>query len=236
MREGKLEELKNSITNKLNNNVEISPLLFLWENTELLNEKVTQFWEDLLKSLDIPKVNLFTLKDLWDKIKISEIKTFLEKSNSTSPYRVQIFLIENFSRTTITWVNSCLKIFEEPWIQNLFFLTNKSESWILDTILSRVQNINLDLKKTDIKNEFYHNLISEAIESNNYKNLIWYFNKNKLEKGDHLIFLKTLILYIKENMIMIDILDELFDDINMIENNNVIAKNISDKWILEIIK
>jgi hypothetical protein len=36
-----------------------------------------------------------------------------------------------------------LKFFEEPDITNIIFLTNASESGILDTILSRVQIIEL---------------------------------------------------------------------------------------------
>jgi len=36
-----------------------------------------------------------------------------------------------------------LKFFEEPDVTNIIFLTNTSESGILDTILSRVQTIDL---------------------------------------------------------------------------------------------
>jgi hypothetical protein len=47
--------------------------------------------------------------------------------------------------------------------------------------------------------------------------------------------MKTLIDFIKENFIFIDYLEEINDDINMIEKNNVLAKNVVDKWILNII-
>jgi len=47
--------------------------------------------------------------------------------------------------------------------------------------------------------------------------------------------MNTLIYFIKENFIFIDYLEEINNDINMIEKNNVIAKNIVDKWILNII-
>jgi hypothetical protein len=43
---------------------------------------------------------------------------------------------------TLQASNSLLKFFEEPGKQNIIFLSAKSESGILDTILSRVQTVN----------------------------------------------------------------------------------------------
>ena len=224
-----------NIIENINLEQEISPFLFIWENLELINEKVKSYSLELLKTLKTPNVNLFTLSDYWENIKISEIKKFLEKSNSKTPYKIQIFLIENFSRITLQSANSRLKIFEEPWTKNIFFLTNKSESGILDTILSRVQIINLNSKVSKIKNDFYYNLLLESIVNKKSNNLISYFFKNKLEKAEYITFMNTLIYFIKENFIFIDYLEEINNDINMIEKNNVIAKNIVDKWILNII-
>jgi hypothetical protein len=231
--------MKASVINKILENINLeqenSPFLFIWENLELVNEEVKSYSLELLKTLEIPNVNLFTLNDDWENIKLNEIKSFIEKSNSKTPYKIQIFLIENFSRMTLQSVNSCLKIFEEPWIQNIFFLTNKSESGILDTILSRVQVVNLESRIPKIKNDFYYNLLIESINNKNSKNLISYFFKNKLEKTEYIIFLNTIIIFIKDNFIFINYLEEINDDINMIEKNNVLAKNIVDKWILNII-
>ena len=231
--------MKGSVINKILENINLeqenSPFLFIWENLELINEEVKSYSLELLKTLEIPSVNIFTLNDNWENIKLNEIKSFIEKSNSKTPYKIQIFLIENFSRMTLQSVNSCLKIFEEPWIQNIFFLTNKSESGILDTILSRAQTINLNSKIIKTKNNFYYDLISESIINKKPKNLISFFLKNKLEKYEYITFMKTLIDFIKENFILINYLEEINDDINMIEKNNVLAKNIVDKWILSII-
>ncbi|NCO31472.1 hypothetical protein GW891_01280 [bacterium] len=47
-------------------------------------------------------------------MKIKEIKSFVEYSNSKSPFKFQIFFIENISRLTPTSSNSLLKFFEEP--------------------------------------------------------------------------------------------------------------------------
>lgn len=224
-----------NILKNINLEQENSPFLFVWENIELVNQKATMYAIELLKELAIPINYLSKLEDSNEKIKLETIKIFLNKSNSKPGYKVQVFLIENFSRLTLQSANSCLKIFEEPWIHNIFFLTNSSESWVIDTILSRSKIINLDTKKINIKNEFYYNLLLESIENNNATNLISYFFKNKFEKSEYISFLDTFIIYIKEKLIFIEFLEEIFDDKTMIETNNVLAKNIIDKWILKII-
>ena len=230
-----MKEIKEKILDKIKMGQEISPFLFMWQNLELVNNKIETLANELLEFFNIPKVNLMKLEDSWEKIKISEIKNFMKISDSTTPYKIQIFLIENFSRITIQWSNSCLKKFEEPWIQNIYFITNNSESGILETILSRVQTINLWLQKQNIKSEFHNNLLNESIKKGNSKNLISYFFKSKIEKEEYILFLNTLIDYSKNNLIFINYLEEIFDDLSMIQSNNLLAKITVDKWILRII-
>ena len=141
----------------------------------------------------------------------------------------------NFSRANIQAQNSCLKKFEEPWTKNLYFITNKSESWILETILSRVQIIKLDIKQTNIENNFFLSLLQETIENKNPRNLLNYFFKWKLDKSDYISFLETLIDYSKKNLIFINYLEEIFDDLNMIKTNSLLAKITTDKWLIRII-
>jgi len=229
-----MEQIVRKILDKLDKNEVISPFLFIWDNIELLNEKVSEIWLSILKELKIPKEYLFKIIDDWTIIKIKDMKIFLEWSNSVSGYRIKIFLIENFSRSNLQSANSCLKIFEEPWIHNIFFLTNESESWIIDTILSRVQIIDLWLKKIEIKNNFFYNLLDEWFKEKKINNLIWYIYNNKLEKEEYIIFLNTLITYLKDNFILIEYLNDILDDLNWIHNNNWNAKNICDKWVLKI--
>jgi hypothetical protein len=228
-------DIISKIIENINVEQENSPFLFVWENLELTNEKVKTYALEILKRLSIPQVYLYKLEDNWESIKIWELKSFLSKSNSKPAYKIQIFLIENFSRISITAANSCLKIFEEPTVHNIFFITNASEAWILDTILSRVQVINLNIKKIENKNSFFYELIWAAIKDNNTKNLVSYFFKSKLEKEEYISFLKTFIYYIKKELILIKFLDEVLEDINMIERNNVLARNTIDKWIIKII-
>ena len=228
-----LNNVKNKIIENINKGVENSPFLFMSWNLELLNQKIYNFALDILSEYDVPKVNIFSLVDDWESIKISQIKEFLQKLNSKSSYKIQIFIIENISRLTLQASNSVLKQFEEPWNWNLIFLTNKSESAVLDTILSRVQTINLGLEESKWNYNFYLDMISDYL-ANKSNNLISYFYKNKLEKKDYIDFLQSLVLLVKSWNIILNnsLLDELLDDINLISTNNVNSKNIVDKWIL----
>ena len=226
----------NNFINKLKQNIKIgesnSPILFSGQNLELLNQEVKGIASSLLSDFDVPSINLFILEDNWEKIKIDEIKRFLEISNSTTPYTFQIFFIENISRMTLQATNSCLKFFEEPWAKNLIFLTNFGEAGVLDTILSRVQTVDLWLSSTESKDEFFYSIIDSHLRGST--ELISYFFRNKLEKPEYIRFLKTIILYIRDNLVFLNYLDELEDDINAVANNNVNARWVVDKWILKL--
>jgi DNA polymerase III delta prime subunit len=223
----------NKIISKIEKGEEISPFLFIWQNTELLNLKVEEIIFELFNFFDVPKVNLIKLENNWENIKISEIKEFIKKWDLGTPYKFQIFFIENVSRLTLQSANSCLKFFEEPWIQNIIFLTNSWENWILETILSRVQTINLGLNKKIEENSFYFNLLDNYLEKRNSE-IFSYFFRNKLEKFEYIDFLKNIILYAKKNWIFIDLLEEIDEDINLIEKNNVNAKGVVDKYLMKI--
>jgi DNA polymerase III gamma/tau subunit len=80
----------------------------------LNNEKIKNIALDLLNEYNIPKSYLYILKDNLENIKIQELKEFIKLSQIKSPYKFQIFFIENISRLTLTSSNSLLKILEEP--------------------------------------------------------------------------------------------------------------------------
>jgi DNA polymerase III gamma/tau subunit len=69
---------------------------------------------ELCEQLSLNKNDIFIFKDSKEKIKVKDIKEFLEKVFITPSYIAQIFIIENISRMTEESANSCLKIFEEP--------------------------------------------------------------------------------------------------------------------------
>ncbi|PID87472.1 hypothetical protein CSB07_01540 [Candidatus Gracilibacteria bacterium] len=226
-------ELLNEIVLKIKSGDSISPFLFLGRNQDLVNSDVYNLGLNVLKEFDIPKNYLYRLEDNGENIKIEDIKKFLDKGNLRSYYKCQIFLIENISRFTLSASNNCLKFFEEPGIGNIIFLTNSSESQILDTIISRVTEINYSGVIKNISNEFYISLLDNYIKNKDYS-LFSYFFKEKLEKKDYISFLDNIIFYSKETGMFDDILSSLEEDINAIKNNNVSAKFIVDKYLLEI--
>lgn len=227
---------KNLISNiefQINKGDKKAPFLFLGKNLEILNSDINTLSLELMKKYSIPKSYLYIFPDNWEKIKIKDIKNFIEYSNSKPPFKFQIFLIENISRLTTSASNSLLKFFEEPDESNLIFLTNSSESGVLDTILSRVQNIDTKINSNLKKDDFVSSMINNYIQKKDNEIISYYF-RNKLEKQEYINFLENLILYIKENLVLINYLDEIEEDINSIKQNNVNPRYIVDKWLLKI--
>lgn len=232
-----MDNIISNIIWKINKGEWVSPFLFTGKNIELVNIKTYEIAKELLKNYEIPNAYLYVFKDDNESIKIKEIKNFIEFSNSKPSYKFQIFLIENISRITTQAANSLLKFFEEPWIQNIIFITNSWENNVLDTILSRVQIINLNIAWIKKENPFFQSLIKNYL-NNESDELISYFFKSKLEKDElkkeNIEFLENLIIYAKNNIVLIKHLEELNEDINWIKQNNLNAKYIVDKWILKI--
>lgn len=222
-----------SIQEKINKKQEVTPCLFLGQNPELLHAQIHQFAQELTQAYNIPKDYIYTLKDKWEKIKISEIKEFIHASNSLPGYDFQIFIIENISRLTIQSSNSCLKFFEEPGKHNIIFLTNTSESWILDTILSRVHTIHIGWIQRQIENQYFQSLLSQIAKWNKQEAISYFFNL-KAEKQEYIDFLENIILYAKKHFVFLNILDEVESDIYAIKQNNVNAKYVIDKYLLTL--
>ncbi len=221
------------IKKKIEKGEQISPFLFIWWDIESINLEIKLLSYKLLEEYFIDKSSFFRLENKWEFIKIKQIKDFLWKSYQKSRFKFQIFLIENIWNLTIKAANSCLKIFEEPWKWNLIFLTNSSKSGIINTILSRVQVLDLNLNKKWIKSDFFYSLIDDYIKNFNTK-IFSYFFVEKLEKEDYINFLQTLIIYIKDNLVLIDLLSELEEDINLIQKNNLLTRYIVDKYLLRM--
>jgi DNA polymerase III delta prime subunit len=93
---------------------------------------------------------------------------------------------------TLQSYNSCLKFFEEPGVQNIVLLTNNGESGIIETILSRVQSIDLKVSSIQKSQKFYCELISNYLEKKSTE-IFSYFFRNKLEKSDYIDFLQAII-------------------------------------------
>lgn len=228
-----MENIINNISEKINKGVSISPFLFVGNNLEIINKNVYDLALDLSKKYEIPKSYIYTFKDNWEKIKVKDVKNFVENKDSIPPYRFQIFIFENISNFTESSSNSLLKFFEEPWIYNIIFTTNVWENSILDTILSRVQKVNLWWVKQNSENAFFQKMIKEYIYWRN-NDIIKYFFSKKAEKEEYIEILENIVIYMKNNIVFINHIEELFEEINLIKKNNLNAKYIFDKWIIKL--
>lgn len=232
------KKMNNEIFQKLQQKIDagwvFQPVLFLWENLELLNSQVKNIIFDLFQHYQIDKNNLYVLADNNEKIKIQIFREFSAKSNIKSSYAFQVFLIENISRATLESFNASLKFLEEPGLWNIVIVTSQSESSIPETVLSRLQIINLFSSVQGKKNEFFYQLIDEYISKKNTNILKYFFQDKKLEKQDYIDFLETFFLYIKENMIYIELLDQISESLLLIQKNNVLPKYEIDKLFLKM--
>lgn len=220
---------------------EISPFLFMWHDLVKVNFEVRDLIDSLFEKYKVDKNAFYLLEDNGENISIEDSKILVSKSLLKSQYKFQIFLIENISRLTIKASNALLKFLEEPGEGNLIFLTNKWENEVLDTILSRVQTININSKSIDYKNLVYYDLIDDYIKLWDIRLFSYFYNAKcqdgkKLEKVQYIDFLKTLIKYIVDNKVFIELLDELNEDINAAEKNNVNPKYLVDKYIFRLWK
>lgn len=211
----------------------VSPFLFLWSNPESANQQIIAIAKNILEQNNIPLTAFFYF-DIPDKnIKIKDIKSFIEPSFSQASHGLQIFFIPDISRFTISSGNSLLKFLEEPSAGNIIFLSNTSESWVLDTILSRCQNISLGRSKQNTADPFFQDIIHHHIHKNNH-DLISYFFQKKCEKEEYISFLQNLIFYSKKHLVYTQKLSQIQSDIEAIVNNNALPKYIVDTWILEL--
>lgn len=227
------DEILSMIKQKIENNTNFQPILFLWEN-KLLEPTLEYIISNLFSYFEVDKNSIYKLLDDWNSLKISNVREFVLKWNVKSSYRFQIFVIENIQRLTLESSNSLLKFLEEPWVWNIIFLTSNSSSMILDTILSRVLSIDLRWNKVFEKNEFYLNLIDDYINKKNANLLKYFFDDKKLEKTDYITFFENFIYYIKTNLVYTDLLENIEESINLINKNNVLPKYEIDKILIKL--
>lgn len=228
-----LKETQDKISKAILNNKEIAPFLFLSDNLVKTNLDVFNLAQNLFEEHKVSKYNLISLADNGETIKIEDARELLYKANQKSPEWFQIFIIENISRLNLSSGNALLKFFEEPGEWNIILLTNSWENNILETIISRVSKIYLSDKKLSSKNEFYYNLLDRFIKKEDNK-LASYFYAEKLEKQDYIDFLKTFIIYSKENLVFTEFLDNIEEKINAINNTNVLPKYTVDSLIINL--
>lgn len=214
---------------------EIAPFLFISQDKERVFSYIQEKAERLCVQYWVDKNSIYILKNDEDKkIKTEEIKNFLIPGYQKTGYDFQIFIIEDIERMTPASANACLKFFEEPWVWNIIFLTSSSESWILDTILSRVIPVELWWEKSERSFE-YARMIEIFVEDNDMT-LVSHFYKETITKDTALLFLKEIVLYLQKKFIFSETFYEIEEDITWLKKNNLLPKYITDKYILKLMK
>lgn len=229
-----LEEITKKIINQIKQKEEIQPLLFVWEDLLLVKEKVDIISSDICSYFWVSKFVIYELKNEWESIKIREIKEFISKRNIKSSFLFQIFIIENIQNLTLERSNSILKFLEEPWVWNVVFLTSKRESQIIDTILSRVRVINIQIDKKDIKNDFFYILIDKYFKNQDINLITYFYNDKEIKKEDYICFLETLFSYLLNKKNRFDILEDIEKALQNIIVNNVLPRYEIDKILLKL--
>lgn len=232
------KKMNNEIFQKIKQKIDtgwiFQPVLFLWENTQLLNTQVKSLIFELFHHFKIDKNNLFLLPDNGEKIKIHELRHFMASSYIKSGYQFQVFFIENISRATLETFHASLKFLEEPGEGNIVFLTSTSESGIPETVLSRLQTINTFSSSIKERNEFFYLLIDDYIHKKNLNLYQYFFQDKKIEKQQYIDFLQTFLLYIKEKLVYTYLAEQISESIVLIEKNNVLPKYEIDTLLLKL--
>lgn len=222
------------IEKKINSWSIFQPILFLWENIELLNKTIYDFIIDILNKEQIDKNSLHLLKVDDKNIKIEIFKEFIKKSFIKPSFKFQFFFIEDFFKATLQTFNASLKFLEEPWEQNIVFLTSSSISSIPETVLSRLKIVEIKQTLVKVKNDFYFDLIDNYIRKKDTNLINYFFTNQKLEIHEYIDFLNTLKIYLTSNYLNLELLSLVDNSINLIEKNNVLPKNIIDKILIKI--
>jgi len=231
-----MKHILESLINSISHHEEVSPILFVCESKEYVNQQVLTLSHQLMERFWVDKNFLFQLEDTKESIKIDALRAFISKSYTKSSFRFQIFLIENISRFTLQSAHNSLKFLEEPWDGNLVFLTNQSESNVLDTILSRVQIEYIQAPHHQEKSQFYTQMIDDAIKKKNML-LLWHFFQDKLlTKDEYLLFLSSLFDYCLHHQQHSFLLPHVESSLQNILHNNALPKYEIDGILFQLLK
>lgn len=227
------ELIISKIEESIKNREELSPFLFTWTDLEKLNYDVNQLISDIFVHFWEDKNNLFKISDSTESIKVKDIRIYLERSFIKTNSKFQIFLIENISRFTEESSNAMLKFLEEPGFWNLVFLTNAWENKVLDTILSRVQQIQTWKTLLPFFDEKYYMMLENFYFKKDFY-LFSYFYREKLEKDEYVIFLQTFIYFIEKNLVLTEYIELIYNTLNQIISQPVVAKYQVDKILIRL--
>ena len=214
---------------------QVSPFLFLSNDMPRKKEEIDTIISWLQKVYNFPATSIFEIDTWAETIKIQDVRQMVEKSYARSSYTIQVFIIHNISQLTLSSSNALLKFLEEPWVWNIIFLTNTSESGILDTVLSRVQTQYIESNVKNRHSDKVVSLLERYINKNDVEILQYYYAK-KIQKEDGVIFLYSLIECISKNGKHIEMLSDIEKSMNGLAQNNYVAKFIIDQYLIQLKK
>ena len=224
-----------SIAQKISKSIEkgehISPFLFLWSNLKAVSQEIDEVVNELQDLYHFPNSYVYRLNDNGESIKIAETRVWFKRTHVSLDYPVQIFIIEKIGRLGIAASNSLLKVLEEPGAGNVIFLTNSSESWVLDTVLSRIQKVSYNFEEKEHFTEYLEGLISDYV-GNKSVEILGYFFWKQFEKQDGALFLYAIIELNKKTWKYSSFLPEIQWDLDALANNNINSKFVVDKYLL----
>jgi len=217
------------LTSLVEKQTSFAPMLFVG-NPDYTREHVHELAEKICDAFQVSRHQIHTFSQP-ETIKIAELRAFFQASFLRPGERFSIFIIENIDTATLQALNSVLKIFEEPWEGNMIFLTARETGNIPETILSRVQVVEV---KTDIileKNSFFENMIHAHCTKNDTEIFSYFFASKNIEKEEYLLFLDTLFSYFSTRGVPY-LLEEITRAKGNICNHNGVPKYEVDRILL----
>ncbi len=208
------------------------PLLFTSSNLKGFHIELALLIEQLFQHFWVDSHHIFILPDDGETLKIETIRQFIAKSHIRSSQRFQIFLIENISRLSVQSANACLKFLEEPGEGNVVFLTNTSESWVLETILSRVKHISLQTKQELQWDPFFLELLEDFYHKKNTNLLTYFYFDKKRQKEEYSHFFVSLLFFAKKYNLSAEVFDEIEQNLSFLEQTSIAPKYLVDRILL----
>ena len=208
-------------------------LIIVGKDIEKLKEKAKEICkENKISDFDID------ILQTGKQIGIGDIRTLQEKI-FLKPFKgdKKAVILEAFYGATLDAQNSFLKILEEPPLTTIIIILVTSLDFILPTILSRCNLINLErlMKLSKDEMEVYAKILSELEKNNPSQSLVLAQDYGKT-KEEALIFLEGLIIALEKNLNLQNakILKKLQIGYNIIKQTNVSPRFALENLFLNI--
>jgi len=222
------DQIFQKIASQIEQNTSFPPLLFVWTN-ENLGQYVHELAQKLCNHFGVSSHQIHTFSQ-GETIKIGELREFFQSSFLRPGEKFSIFILENIDTATLQAFNSSLKVFEEPGEGNIIFLTAGQVGNIPETILSRVQIIEVKSDTISEKNSFFEDMIQKYMTQKDTEIFSYFFASKTIEKEEYVLFLDTLFMFWQENAFSPSLLEQIFQ-----AKGNIVHGNASARYEVDCI-